>query len=192
MPSPFSRFLPWIVAAGLALVAAWLGIRNYSLRADNDSLRTQHELAVVAQRMTQSQLAERTLVAEQMIAELGRRLQNSSDLSRLQITALVPQVRNMPEARAIAVWDPGQQTGLLTVEKLPAVAQEQDYQIWIIDPHHPHPIGAGVFKPDSTGRATLLFKGAKPAATAAALAISLERAGGAPEAGGPIVLLGRH
>lgn len=189
---PLVRFLPWAAAAGFALLATWFGVQISSLRAENAALRTQRELAEVAYRMAQSQLAERTLVAEQMIATLGQRLRRTEDLSRLKITALASLVGNTPEARAIAVWDPEQQSGLLTVEKLPAIASEQDYQIWVIDPQYPIPVDGGVFKPDSAGRATLTFKGDKPVQTIAAFAISLEKAGGVPKAEGPLVLLGRQ
>jgi anti-sigma-K factor RskA len=168
-----------------------LGVRSSALRAENDALRTQRELADVAYRMAQSQLAERTLLAERMIADLGKQRQHSEDLSRLKITALASLLGNSAEAKAIAVWDPEQQAGLLTVEKLPAIAAEQDYQIWVIDPQYPIPVDGGVFKPDATGHATLTFKGDKPVQHATAFAISLEKRGGVPKAEGPLVLLGK-
>lgn len=192
VPFPFSRFVPWAAAAGFAFMAVWFGTQISTLRAENESLRTQRELAEVAYRMAQNQLTERTLVAEQMIAELGQRLRRTEDLGRLKITALASLVGNTPEAKAIAVWDPEQQSGLLTVEKLPAIAQEQDYQIWVIDPQYPIPVDGGVFKPDLNGKATLTFKGDKPVAQVAAFAISLEKAGGVPKAEGPLVLLGKQ
>jgi anti-sigma-K factor RskA len=192
LPFPLARLLPWMAAAGFALAAVGFGIRARALRAENESLHTQRELAEVAYKMTQSQLAERTLLAERMITDLGQKLQRTEDLSRLKITALASLLGNTAEARAIAVWDPEQQAGLLTVEKLPAVAPEQDYQIWVIDPQYPIPVDGGVFKPDPSGKATLTFKGDKPIAQAAAFAISLEKKGGVPKAEGPLVLLGKQ
>ncbi|MBA4136484.1 MAG: hypothetical protein C0518_04120 [Opitutus sp.] len=192
LPFSLGRVLPWAAAACFALAAVWFGVRATALRAENDSLRTQRELAEVAYRMAQSQLAERTLLAERMIADLGAQLQHSEDLSRLKITALASLLGNTAEAKAIAVWDPEQQAGLLTVEKLPAIAAEQDYQIWVIDPQYPIPVDGGVFKPDATGRATLTFKGDKPVKNVAAFAISLEKKGGVPKAEGPLVLLGKQ
>lgn len=192
VPFPFARLLPWAAAAGFALAAAWFGFGAYTLRSENTALRAERELADVAYRMARSQLDERTLLAEKMIADLGSRLQRSEDLSRLKITALASLLGNTPEAKAIAVWDPEQQSGLLTVEQLPAIAAAQDYQIWVIDPQYPIPVDGGVFKPDATGKATLTFKGDKPIAEAAAFAISLEKAGGVPKAEGPLVLLGKR
>ncbi len=192
VPFSLSRLMPWAAAAGFALAAAWFGFGAYTLRSENTALRAERELADVAYRMARSQLDERTLLAEKMIADLGSRLQRSEDLSRLKITALASLLGNTPEAKAIAVWDPEQQSGLLTVEKLPAIAAAQDYQIWVIDPQYPIPVDGGVFKPDATGKATLTFKGDKPIAEAAAFAISLEKAGGVAKAEGPLVLLGKR
>jgi anti-sigma-K factor RskA len=191
IPFPLLRLLPWAAAASFALVALFLGIRSNALRAENDSLRAQRELAEVAYKMAESQLAERTLLAEGMIAELGRKLRHTEDLGRLKVAALASLLGNSAEARAIAVWDPEQQSGLLTVEKLPAIAAEQDYQIWVIDPQYPIPVDGGVFKPDTAGRATLTFRGDKPISQASAFAISLEKKGGVPKAEGPLVLLGK-
>lgn len=189
---PLNRFLPWVAAAGLAIAAVWFGVRSNGLQAANESLATQRELAEVASRLAQSQLAERTLLAEQMIADLRNQLRTSEDLGRLRVTALASLLGNSPEARAIAVWDPTQAAGLLTVEKLPAITAEQDYQIWVIDPQYPIPVDGGVFKPDADGRATLTFKGDKPIQKVSAFAISLEKKGGVPKAEGPLVLLGKQ
>lgn len=188
---PLSRALPWGLAAGFALVAAFFGLRTLSLRSENAAMQTERDLAKIACAMAQAQLGERTVLAEKMISDLGRRLQRTEDLSRLKIAALASLLGNTPEAKAIAIWDPEQQSGLLTVEKLPAVAAEQDYQIWVIDPQYPIPVDGGVFKPDAAGRATLTFKTDKPIQQAAAFAISLEKKGGVRKAEGPLVLLGR-
>ncbi len=191
MPFPLLRLVPWAAAAGFALVAAWLSFQNIGLRRDNEALRTERELAETAYKMTHNQLAERTLLAETMITDLGRRLARQEDLTRLKVTALAALLPGSKEAQAIAVWDPDQQAGLLTVEKLPAIAEMQDYQIWVVDPAYPDPVDGGVFKPGADGGAVLAFKGAKPIRTASAFAISLERKGGVPKAEGPMVLLGK-
>lgn len=192
IPFMASRFIPWGVAALFAVAAVLFGFRSATLRSENEALRTERELAVVAYKMAQNQLSERTLVAEKMIADLGAQLKHTEDLSRLKITALASLLGNTPEAKAIAVWDPTQQSGLLTVEKLPAIAAEQDYQIWVVDPQYPIPVDGGVFKPDSSGKAVLTFKADKPIKQVAAFAISLEKKGGVPKAEGPMVLLGKQ
>lgn len=187
----FPRWLPLAAAAGLAIATVWVGSQNLTLREQNSALRTERELAKLAYQAAQARLQERSLVAESMINDLGRQLREQQDLTRLKITALASLAGNTPEARAIAVWDPGRETGLLTVEKLPAIADNQDYQLWVVDPAYPIPVDGGVFRPGADGTVVLTFKGDKPIKSVAAFAISLERKGGVPKAEGPIVLLGK-
>lgn len=188
---PLWRYAPWAAAAILAVTGTWLATQNIALRADNDALRTQNRLAELAFRSAQNRLAERSLLAETMIHDLGSRLRRSEDLARLKVAALASLAGNTKEAQAIAVWDPEQQSGLLTFDKLPVIAEGQDYQVWVVDPAYPNPVNGGVFKPDETGHAVLAFKPDQPVRQAAAFAISLEKKGGVPKAEGPIVLLGK-
>lgn len=188
---PLRRFAPWAVAAGLAVAATWLFTQNQALRDANAALTTERQLAEVAYKMAQTQLSQRSLLAETMITDLGNKLRRSEDLSRLKISALASLAGNTKEAQVIAVWDPGQQTGLLTMEKLPAIADTQDYQIWIVDPAYKDPVNGGVFHVAADGKVTLAFKPDQPVTQAAAFAISLEKKGGVPKAEGPIVLLGK-
>ncbi|WP_438483510.1 anti-sigma factor [Oleiharenicola lentus] len=194
VPFSVARFLtlPWAAAAVLALAATWFATQNAFLRSENLSLVTETQLAEVAYRMSQAQLAERSMFAEKMISELGQKLQRNEDLSRLKITALASLAGNTTEAKVIAVWDPEQQTGLLSMEKLPPIADTQDYQIWIVDPAYQNPVNGGVFHVSSDGKIpALAFKPDQPVAQVAAFAISLEKKGGVPKAEGPIVLLGK-
>lgn len=188
---PLARYLPWAAAAVLAVTSAWLATRNLALRAENDGLRTQQRLAEIAFESARTQLAERSLLAETMIQDLGARLKRSEDLARLKVSALASLAGNTAEAQAIAVWDPDQQAGLLAFEKLPAIAEHQDYQIWVIDPAYQNPVNGGVFHVARDGAVSLAFRPDQPVKKATAFAISLERKGGVPKAEGPIVLLGK-
>jgi RNA polymerase sigma-70 factor (ECF subfamily) len=188
--SPLFRSIPWAVAAILTLAAIWLGLQNLSLRTENDASFIDRRLAEIAYRAAQNQLAERSLLAERMINDLGRRLQHAEDLARLRISVLA-SFGSTRKAQAIAVWDPGQQAGLLTCDMLPAPADNQDYQIWIVDPAYPTPVNCGVFRPDAAGHAVLVFRPDQPVRQAAAFAISLEKKGGAAKAEGAIILLGQ-
>lgn len=187
----FFKLIPWAAAAALALATAWFARESTMLREENSALRTERQLAEVAYKMAQNQLSSRSLLAEKMIASLGDKLHRAEDLARLKVTALASLAGNTKEAQVIAVWDPEQQLGLLTMEKLPAIADTQDYQIWIVDPAYPNPVDGGVFHVSRDGRVILPFKPAQPVTQAAAFAISLEKKGGVPVAVGPIVLLGK-
>ena len=188
---PLSRLIPWAAAAALTVAGLWLARRNLALRDENATLRTERQLAEVAYKMAQNQLAERSLLAENMINRLGEKLRHSEDLARLKVTALASLAGNTKEAQVIAVWDPEQQTGLLSMEKLPAIADTQDYQIWVVDPAYPNPVNGGVFHVAADGKVALAFKPDQPVPRAAAFAISLEKKGGVPKAEGPIVMLGK-
>jgi hypothetical protein len=183
--------LPWAAAAALAVIAGLLLIQNASLRAENRALRTERELAEVASRMALVQLKERSLLAEKMINGLGTKLRQAEDLARHKVSPLAPPAGNAREARAIAVWDPSRQTGLLTVEKLPPIGAEQDYQLWITDPADPNPVNGGVFHVAADGTVVFPFKPDRPVTDAAAFAISVEKKGGAPKVEGTPLLLGK-
>ncbi|AOS45435.1 Anti-sigma-K factor rskA [Lacunisphaera limnophila] len=190
-PFPLLRLIPWAAAALLTISTAWLVSQNLALRSANDALLTQQRLAQVAYETAQNQLAERSLLAETMINDLGSRLRRSEDLARLKVSALASLAGNTAEAQAIAVWDPEQQAGLLTFEKLPVIADSQDYQIWVVDPAYQNPVNGGVFHVAADGRVVLAFRPDQPVTKATAFAISLEKKGGVPKAEGPIVLLGK-
>lgn len=190
--SNWSRFLPWALAAGLALSTGWFALRSISLQTANRSLESGRQLAELAHGLARTELEERTLLAERVISDLGDRLRMSADLRRLRVCPLAPPEPQSSPLQAVAVWDPERQTGMLAVDHLPAVAEESDYQIWVIDPQYPAPLNGGVFKPGVDGRASVTFKCDRPIADATAFAVSLERKGGAPRAEGPLVLLGRR
>jgi anti-sigma-K factor RskA len=188
---PLLRLIPWAMAAALAVAALLFARQNLILRDENAALRTERQLAEVAYKIAQSQLTQHSLLAENMINQLGRELRDAENLSRLKVTALASLAGNTKEAQVIAVWDPEQQAGLLTVEKLPAIGAAQDYQIWIVDPAYANPVNGGVFHVAADGKVALAFKPDQPVRQAAAFAISLEKKGGVPKAEGPIVLLGK-
>jgi anti-sigma-K factor RskA len=172
-------------------------VERAEVRSLNQSLEAERLLAAGINARTQKlqvELAgvrdalavERTAAARQLAELQGR-----YDLANLKVARLASLLGNSPEATAIAVWNPTTQEGVLTVEKLPALAANQDYQLWVIDPQYANPVDGGVFTVDSaTGMGRLQFRPRQPVALAAKFAISRERKGGVPKAEGPIVLVG--
>ena len=130
--------------------------------------------------------------AQTRIASLQHDLQAQGDLASFKITALASLLKNSPEAIAVAVWNPTTHEGMLKVDKLPALAADKDYQLWVVDPQYPNPVDGGVFTVDpQTGFANVKFHGKQPVAAISAFAVTLERKGGVPKAEGPFVLLGK-
>ena len=142
-----------------------------------------------------TQLAERDIdlsTLNERVAALGTQLRRETDLAHLKVTALASLLKNSPQALAVAVWHPDRQEGLLQVEKLPALATGQDYQLWVVDPQYPIPVDGGVFTVDAqTGDARIPFKSKLPIKNIAAYAITQEVKGGVAKSAGPFLLLGK-
>lgn len=136
--------------------------------------------------------ARRELTArDQRVSDLTRQLAAQGTLADYKIATLASLLGNSPQALAVAVWNPANQEGVLTVQKLPALAADKDYQLWVVDPQYPIPVDGGVFRVDpATGEARLNFRPNLPVKTVAKFAVSLERKGGVPKAEGPMVLIG--
>lgn len=155
------------------------------------------ELAVLSERLdaltgATNELGKLLADSKQQIADLTRRMQEQSDLAELKITTLASMLNNSPQALAVAVWDPAKQEGILRCEKLPALAANQDYQLWIVDPQYPNPVDGGVFTVDpASGEARFHFHAKQPVNAVNAFAVTRERKGGVPKAEGPFVLLGK-
>jgi anti-sigma-K factor RskA len=192
-PIPFGAWIPWLAAACIAVAAVW-PVRLYlQAESENAALREQKRVAQMALEQTRSQLDDaRQLLTQsgRQIAELNADLKAEGDLAHFKIATLASMLGNSPAALAVAVWDPTREEGVLAVSKLPALASEKDYQLWVIDKQYPSPVSGGVFVVDpATGEAHIVFKADKPVHSIAKFAVSLERKGGATSPQGPIVLL---
>jgi hypothetical protein len=163
------------------------------VRSANAALSEQRGIADQALQQVRGQLEDaRRLVTESslQIAELSAKLKDEGDIAHFKIATLASMLGNTPAAIAVAVWDPSREQGVLSVSKLPALASQKDYQLWVIDKQYPAPVSAGVFVVDPvSGEAHILFKADKPVRSIAKFAVSLERKGGSPSPEGPIVLI---
>jgi anti-sigma-K factor RskA len=181
----FPSWVPWLAAASVG-IAVWYGSQYYAARKEIFALREEKVLAQAALERARGELER----SGRQIAALDARLRSEGDLAHYKIATLASMLGNSPAAVAVAVWDPAREQGVLSVSKLPPLAKEKDYQLWIIDAQYPNPVNGGVFVVDPvTGEAHIVFRGDKPIKTAAKFAVSLERKGGVPKAEGPIVLL---
>jgi anti-sigma-K factor RskA len=118
---------------------------------------------------------EKALVAEELAT-----LRRDSQLDRTHIAVLKSIVKTQTKALAVSVWRQESQQGLLVVENLPVVAPGRDYQLWILDPNHPTPVSAGVFKVDASGKMRLEFKPSLPVTDPSKFAVTEEKEGGSP------------
>lgn len=196
IPFRLPAWTGWAAAAGLAIATGWfaqlyVATEGELVAARESTAFARIETESVRQLLEAERLLAQRHVLDQRTAESRvAQLQQQADLAQLKITSLASLLGNSPEAQAIAVWNPAAQQGILTVEKLPALAADKDYQLWVVDPQYPIPVDGGVFTVDpTTGAARLEFRPKQPVAQVAKFAISLERKGGVAKAEGPMVLL---
>jgi anti-sigma-K factor RskA len=209
---PFPTWIGFATAACFACLAAYFAQAYFNQSALNSAFRDQQNLADLSLRSTKNQLAAERLIAQRELADAAKRAADTAALittleSRLaetkqqlfaqgtladyKIATLASLLGNSPQAVAVAIWNPASQEGVLTVQKLPALAADKDYQLWVIDPQYSIPVDGGVFKVDpTTGEGRLVFHPNRPVQTVAKFAVSLERKGGVPKAEGPMVLIG--
>lgn len=189
----FPAWVPWLAAACVGLAAVWMERQYQAERSENAALSEERRVALVSLQRAEEQLSEakETIVESgRRVAELSARLKEEGDLAHYKISTLASMLGNSPAALAVAVWDPAREQGVLAVSRLPAAADDKDYQLWVIDRQYPAPVSAGVFVVDPvTGEAHVVFRANKPVNSVAKFAVSLERKGGVPKVEGPIVLL---
>jgi anti-sigma-K factor RskA len=185
-------WLGWAAAACFAVVCAWLGQLYLGSRYEAATLRDQQALADFQLRSARNQLEAERLIADHQItsvteqlAALDRQLKAEGDLANLKIATLTALAGNTPQALAVAVWNPTQQQGVLTVDKLPVAASDKDYELWVIDPAKPRPVSGGVFTVSADGTSRVQFRTEEAVAAIAKFAVSLEKKGGAAPHGGP-------
>ena len=154
-------FLPWAAAAGFAITAFAFWTERAELAKEVAALRAEA-------------LALRT----------------RDSLAKVKIATLAAQNEAYAKGVAVVVWDAEKQQGIVKLANIPSIAAGQDYQLWIIDPKYPQPVSAGIVPVGADGIARVAFTPEHLIRSAEKFAISIERAGGAPAPGGPIVMLG--
>jgi anti-sigma-K factor RskA len=166
------------------------GLQGEAAERDRQ-LATLRQRAEALVRATQD-IERQFTAAQDQLARLDRELKDQAALSDLKITTLASMLKNTPQALAVAVWDPKKQEGVLKFAKLPALAANQDYQLWVVDPQYPNPVDGGLLTIDPvTGEGTITFKPKQPVRSIDAFAVTRERKGGVPKAEGPFILLGK-
>ena len=175
----FRTFLPWAIAACLALVAGWLGQRYATADAEAAVLRQQTAFADTALASLRQQLEAQQLISSRQIAMLQEQMK-ATDLANLKIAALVSLQGSSQEALAIALWDPAKQEGMFALEKAPALGAGEKLELWVIeDRANAAPVSAGVLSLGRDGRARVRFKPSTSVSAIKMFAVSREKDDGA-------------
>jgi len=154
-------FLPWVIAAGLAITSATLWMELSASKAEALFLRT--EASALRQR---------------------------DAFSQMKIAMLSAQNEAYAKAGAVVVWDGAKQRGVIKLSNFPPAGNGKDYQLWVIDSKKGAPVSGGVVPVSADGVARVSFAPDQPVRKADKFAISIESEGGVPKVAGPVILVG--
>ena len=162
-------FVPWLVAAGLLLVAGFFWKQSDHLaqrvaRLQNESVQQQAQLEQ----------------AREVVSTL-----TSTDA--LRVTLVAAQTPPQPQGRAIYVRN--RSSLIFLASNMPGLPPQKAYELWLI-PTIGAPIPAGVFKPDARGSATVVEPPLPAGVEAKAFAITVEPEQGSSTPTMPILMMG--
>jgi len=190
------NWIPWAIAAVLAIFAGVLVFDRSQTASELEVLRAERKETTDAltsiqarQEVAMRELTDLRTKHDSDLHEIAD-LRNKDQISKLRIATLSSKMNNSPATVGSVAWDGDKQKGVLTLEKIPPPGPAQDYQLWIIDPHYPQPVSGGIVHVDEHGDARIVFTVEVPIHAADKFAVSRERKGGAPNAQGPIVMMG--
>jgi anti-sigma-K factor RskA len=170
---PASRsaiWIPWAAVAALVIVAISLGAKVSSL---NQDLRNESGLV--------AQLAAAASHAQEVVEVL-----TASSAQRVVLTPAKTPV--VPTGRAVYLADRG---GLIfQANNLDPLPGDKTYELWVIPANDKAPVPAGLFRPDSTGSASLVLPPLPMNLAAKAFAVTIEKAEGSTTPTAPIILSG--
>jgi anti-sigma-K factor RskA len=163
-------WLPWPLAAGIALLCMVLNEQDSHLR------RTVGEQ--VQQLNGLNQLVQTLSAATNSLQQTVLALQETNRLANLRIAMLNSLLADAPKAIAVSLWDNDKQDGVLVAQNLKTLPVDQDYELWVMD-ENKIPVSAGIFHLDTDGTARAEFKPARAIKTAGQFCVTTEVKGGA-------------
>lgn len=174
--------LPWLAAAAALAIAAGLGIYTSQLRADLRSLEGRLREAMARADASERQVADARRAADEAQSRVA--VLSAPDLMRIDLAGQPVA----PDASARAYWS--RSRGLVfTATDLPALPTGRVYQLWVLSAQ-PAPIGAGLLRPDATGRINAMIETPLDLPKPTAIAVTIEPDGGVPAPTGEKYLIG--
>jgi hypothetical protein len=165
-----SAWVPWAVAAALAMAAISLGAKINSLKQELSS--ESHALA---------DLTEANAHAQEVLDVL-----TAPKAQHVVLTA--GKAAPAPSARAVYLAERG---GLIfQASNMGPLPENKAYELWVIPANGKAPIPAGLFWPDATGSASLVLPPLPVGVEAKAFGVTIEKAEGSVTPTLPIILAG--
>jgi hypothetical protein len=164
-----TAWIPWAIAAALAITAGGMGMRVNTLR---QQLRTQS--------MQVMQATEENLHSQRVVKLL-------MEPSAQRVTLKASKTPAEPTGHAIYLAERGEL--LFQGSNLKPLPSGKTYELWLI-PSSGAPIPAGLFRPDQSGDASVVMPPLPAGVAAKAFGVTIENAQGSATPTAPIVLSG--
>lgn len=163
--------LGWAAAAAALLFAAYIGNTAHNLRQQLDAQRSQND-----------QLSNQVSHAQQILDVLTSRTAKRVTLNEVKTAAL-------PTAHVIYERDKG--ALIFIANNLHPVKPNKTYELWLIPANGQAPIPAGLFRPDTSGSASVVLPPLPTGVEAKAFGVTIEDAQGATTPTMPIIMSGQ-
>lgn len=148
--------------------------------ADLERRATEAQQRLEALAASSGQISRQLADARNRVDALTAELRMQGDVAELRVATLVSKLNNSPDARAVAVWNPAKQEGLLVLDPAPPIEPGQKLELWVIEAKvGAQPISAGVLAVNSDGTLKARFKPRAAVGALATFAVSREKDDGA-------------
>lgn len=182
-PRAASGARQWLPLAALVLLTVGMGVYAARLQVRVTVLEERLEQALLQAAAADTAVADARRVNGELQSAMG--VLAAPDLVRIDLAGQPPA----PQATARALWSRARGM-VFTATNLPALQAGQVYQVWVV-PAAQAPISAGLLTPDPAGAGQTYFSTPPDIPPPAAVAVSIEPAGGVPAPTGAIYLVGK-
>jgi len=171
-----ASWIPWAAVAAMLIISVALGVTIFVL---NQELQTEDALLQKEERLIRARNAE-NLKARALLDVL-----TAPGAQRVLLTT--GKTPPAPSARAVYLASRG--ALVLQASNMQPLPGNKTYELWVI-PTSGAPVPAGLFRPDSTGSASVVLPAIPRGVQAKAFGITIENAGGSNTPTAPIILSG--
>lgn len=173
----------WLPLAALVVLAVGVGVYAARLQVRVTLLEDRLAQALLQASAAESVVADARRVSGELQSAMG--VLAAPDMVRIDLAGQAPA----PQATARALWSRARGM-VFTVSNLPPLPAGRIYQVWVV-PAAQAPISAGLLVPDPAGAGQTYFSTPPDIPPPAAVAVSIEPAGGVPAPTGAIYLVGK-
>jgi anti-sigma-K factor RskA len=172
----------WLPLAAMLVLTAGIGVYAAGLQARVADLESRLEQAILQASAAERAMADARRVSAELQSAMG--VLAAPDLVRIDLSGQAPA----PQASARALWSRARGM-VFTASNLPPLPAGRVYQVWVVTAQAP--ISAGLLTPDPGGAGQTFFNTPPDIPPPAAVAVSIEPAGGVPAPTGQIYLVGK-